>query len=121
MKPDLSYYHRKLLALRERVAQNMQGLADETKPAPAGDGNLSGPIDDLADVSARKVDEALTLELAATEAQLAEAIEAALDRMEHGVFGLCESCGKSIARERLNAVPYAANCIRCARERQAVA
>lgn len=38
-------------------------------------------------------------------------IQAALERIEEGTYGLCVTCGKPIAPERLEAVPYAARCI----------
>lgn len=38
-------------------------------------------------------------------------IEAALGRIEEGTYGRCTSCGKPIALERLEAVPYATLCI----------
>ena len=38
-------------------------------------------------------------------------IEAALGRIEEGTYGLCVTCGRPIAPERLEAVPYAARCI----------
>lgn len=44
-----------------------------------------------------------------------EAIENALGKIEAGGFGTCESCGREIERERLNALPWAALCIRCAK------
>ncbi|MCY1664232.1 TraR/DksA family transcriptional regulator [Rhizobium sp. SL86] len=42
------------------------------------------------------------------------AIEAALERIAHGTYGLCGKCGEPIARERLDAVPHAALCAACA-------
>lgn len=41
-------------------------------------------------------------------------IEAALSRLEAGTYGTCESCGRTIASERLEARPAARTCIRCA-------
>jgi DnaK suppressor protein len=38
-------------------------------------------------------------------------IHAALERIEEGTYGLCVTCGKPIATERLEAVPWAARCI----------
>ncbi len=38
-------------------------------------------------------------------------IDAALGRIEDGTYGRCMSCGKLIAAERLEAVPYATLCI----------
>lgn len=40
-------------------------------------------------------------------------IEGALKRIEAGTFGLCQTCGKPIAPERLEALPWALDCIDC--------
>lgn len=40
-------------------------------------------------------------------------IEGALKRIANGTFGLCASCGKPIAPERLDALPWATDCIDC--------
>ncbi len=42
-----------------------------------------------------------------------EAIDAALDRIDAGTFGICARCGKPISAARLNAVPHAALCEEC--------
>lgn len=43
-------------------------------------------------------------------------IEAALARLDGGTYDTCESCGGPIAPERLQAIPWAATCIDCARK-----
>ena len=43
-----------------------------------------------------------------------EQVDRALERIDAGDYGICESCAKPISRERLDAVPYAALCINCA-------
>ena len=40
-------------------------------------------------------------------------IEAALTRLEAGAFGRCQTCGKAIAPERLEALPWALDCVDC--------
>jgi RNA polymerase-binding transcription factor DksA len=40
----------------------------------------------------------------------------ALNRLEEGTFGLCESCGRRIDPRRLRVVPSARYCIECQRE-----
>lgn len=40
-------------------------------------------------------------------------IRAALDRIEAGTYGGCESCGRLIAIERLEAIPFARHCVSC--------
>ena len=43
-------------------------------------------------------------------------IEAALRRLDDGSYGSCTNCGKPIAPERLEAIPWAPLCIDCARK-----
>ncbi len=42
-----------------------------------------------------------------------EEIDAALDKIEHGRYGVCEGCGELIPQPRLEALPYARLCIAC--------
>jgi DnaK suppressor protein len=44
--------------------------------------------------------------------QLAQ-VEAAVARLDDGTFGRCTRCGRAIATERLDALPWAAHCIDC--------
>lgn len=41
-------------------------------------------------------------------------IQAALGRIADGTFGDCVACGEPISEARLNAVPHAARCVKCA-------
>jgi DnaK suppressor protein len=42
------------------------------------------------------------------------AVDAALVRVGEGTYGVCEVCGRPIAPERLEAIPWAATCVSCA-------
>jgi len=42
-------------------------------------------------------------------------VEAAVRNVEAGIYGICETCGRPIAAERLAARPAARTCIDCAR------
>ena len=46
------------------------------------------------------------------EAHLVQ-IEGALRLIALGTFGMCQTCGKPIAPERLEAIPWATDCIDC--------
>lgn len=63
--------------------------------------------------SEREGDEVLE-ELGATGLSEIRMIRAALDRIDQGEFGYCVECGEPIAEERLEIVPHAARCARCA-------
>jgi DnaK suppressor protein len=47
-----------------------------------------------------------------TQAHLSE-VEAALDRVRAGTYGVCERCGGTIPAARLEARPVARACVRC--------
>jgi RNA polymerase-binding transcription factor DksA len=78
------------------------------------EGELDEPMNADSDERAveRHDDEVLE---AMGEAGLAElrGIEAALDRIAHGRYGICARCGQNIAEARLEAVPHAALCQPC--------
>jgi DnaK suppressor protein len=40
-------------------------------------------------------------------------IDAALQRLNSGDFGICDDCGERIPDKRLKAVPWAAYCVPC--------
>ena len=41
-------------------------------------------------------------------------IKLALNQIETGQYGKCTSCGESISKARLEDLPYATRCVRCA-------
>jgi len=43
----------------------------------------------------------------------------ALDRIEHGTYGICRDCGEPIAPARLNAIPWTRVCITCKEKQSA--
>jgi DnaK suppressor protein len=44
-------------------------------------------------------------------------VERALAKLDEGTYGICDSCGKTISEERLEARPWTALCVACASER----
>jgi len=63
----------------------------------------------------------LAFERQHTAALLARALEqvgeidAAIDRLDNGTYGICARCGQPVGEERLAARPATATCVRCAR------
>jgi DnaK suppressor protein len=43
-------------------------------------------------------------------------IDKALSKIKEGSYGKCENCNNDISTERLFAIPFAANCIKCQEE-----
>lgn len=54
-----------------------------------------------------------TMWLVQDHRQRLELVEQALRRIADGSYGRCQTCGKAIDPERLQALPYATQCIQC--------
>jgi DnaK suppressor protein len=48
-------------------------------------------------------------------------IDAAIERLERGVYGRCKQCGRTISPTRLDAMPFAVRCHKCEHERERAA
>jgi len=55
----------------------------------------------------------VNLKLLQTDAKLLRAIEAAIERVDNGEYGICADCGEDISVARLKAVPWTSVCISC--------
>jgi DnaK suppressor protein len=75
-------------------------------------------VGDEADVATRSVEKEMLFELTDSEKQTLDRIEAALRKMEKGVYGECESCQRGIPRLRLQVMPWARYCINCQTEQE---
>jgi DnaK suppressor protein len=45
--------------------------------------------------------------------KLLKSVQAALDRIEDEIYGVCLRCEEPIAEKRLKAIPWASYCVRC--------
>ena len=117
---QIETYRRMLLALRGRLKGDVSHLADEALRTGGGEasGSLSNAPIHMADLGSDAFEKDFTFTLLQNEeAQLGE-IDAALVRIHQGTFGLCEECGKSIPKPRLDALPFTRHCVECARKLQ---
>lgn len=72
-----------------------------------------GEVGDELDAANQTFEREMMFELTNGERLILEDIEAALRKIEKGDFGVCESCHKKIPATRLQAMPWARNCINC--------
>jgi DnaK suppressor protein len=109
---DLDAYRQLLTQLRREVSGDISDLEAD---AFSTDGDRLS-VDNPADIGSESFAQEFSLELLQRdEATLAE-IDEALDRVQAGTFGLCESCEEPIPKARLNAVPHARFCVECQRK-----
>lgn len=57
----------------------------------------------------------LSSQLAEVENRELQHVEVALNKMKEGTYGKCDACNGNIPLARLQALPYAAYCIKCKR------
>src|SRR5919106_1099155 len=69
----------------------------------------------LADSATATLNREIDYTLEENAEQMLSAIDGALLRIENGTYGTCVRCGRPIAEERLEAIPYATRCIDCQR------
>ena len=115
---ELVSYRQVLQTLRSRLRGDLDQMTDEAlrRDMTGGTGNLSNVPLHLADLGTDNYDQEFTLGLIENEQGTLELINQALERMEQGRFGQCVECGEVISKPRLQAIPYARHCIRCARK-----
>ncbi len=110
---DLSRY-RDLETERQQALRRLAGLTDDFDEVVEASRNSNA--DDEHDPEGatiafeRSQVVALVLQV---RGHLAE-VEAAIQRLEAGTFGICERCGRPIAQARLEARPATRTCISCA-------
>ncbi len=69
---------------------------------------------DPADMAANAYTKELMMSMSTNDRQLLESIDAALYRIAEGGYGKCIHCAEPILEKRLEAVPWARYCLRCA-------
>ncbi len=94
------YFRRKLILWRDEILresrETLTTLQTESENHP-----------DLADRASSETDRAIELRARDRQRKLISKIEAALGRIEEGVYGYCEETGEPIALRRLDARPIA--------------
>jgi RNA polymerase-binding protein DksA len=79
---------------------------------------LAGQVHDSSEESVAALLNGMNLTLLNREVQEIADIEAALERIKAGTYGICVDCGDDIVRERLEAYPTAKRCITCQTRRE---
>jgi DnaK suppressor protein len=113
---DLTLHRERLLALRARIQGDTTQMEDN---ALNKDHNQTTSMPNhMAELGSGNFDQEFTLSLLGSEKTALDQIEAAIQRIEDGSYGLCETCGEQIPKTRLDAIPYAALCIHCASQQE---
>ncbi len=102
-------YYKLLIDLRNHASGKLNEHAEDTLRRSAKDdaGDLSSYGQHMADAGTDTFDRDFALSMVASEQEALTEIEAAIQRIKNGTYGICELTQKPITRERLTAVPFA--------------
>jgi RNA polymerase-binding transcription factor len=109
---DTEQLRQRMLEERQRVvdaidnihAENPGSIGEETEETTFQDNHLG-------DIATATFDREMASTLEDNSTHVLTEIDAALKRIDEGTFGVCTRCGKPIAAERLEALPWATLCI----------
>lgn len=112
-KKDLDYF-------KEYLAERLKELLSQAEDTVS---DMTGPSDSFPDPTDRaslEADRNFMLRIRDREHKLIKKIKKALDRIENGTFGICETCGEDISVNRLKARPVTTQCIDCKTKEEAM-
>lgn len=114
----MNRFEKILLSKRNEVLKNFSELEYEFRhPETEHRPNLpSHP----AEAGSDNFDLENTAELLESERHILNDIDRALECIERGTYGLCESCRKHISQRRLQAIPWARFCLNCADKKEKI-
>ena len=103
-----------LVELQRRLKGDVHMMSAEALGGVDSDsGDNRAPIHP-AEVGTHSFEQEFTLNRLSDDGDRLERIEAALDRIGQGNYGLCEECGGRIPKARLEVLPDTPYCVKCA-------
>ncbi len=115
-KTEAKPFKEMLLQLRARLRGDVMAMANAAlnKTRSEANGDLSSMPIHMADIGSDNFEQENTLSLMENEEDTLELVEAALERVEEGQYGVCQECSGQVSKLRLKAIPYTPFCIKCA-------
>ena len=114
MSKDYEAFRKTLLALGARLTGDVQQIEHSTLRQNRSETELSSMPSHIADISGDNSYCDSMLCLMENSRDILSKVNAALERMDEGTYGICEICGNKIPKGRLQAIPYASMCVKCA-------
>lgn len=119
-KKDKKRFEKRLLEEREKLLENMARLENSvlSKNQKESSGDLSSYSFHMADLATDASEREKAFLFASKEGRLLYHIDGALRRLYKNEYGVCQTCGDDISKDRLEAVPHARLCIKCKEEEE---
>jgi len=105
----------KLNNFKEMLNERLEELIREAERTISDMTGSEDTFPDPTDRASLEADRNFLLRIRDRERKLIMKIQEALERIDSGTFGVCESCGEKIGMKRLEARPVTTLCIECKR------
>ncbi len=105
---------------RQQLDNRLKELVEEAGRTVAGMTDGKDNFPDPTDRAALESDRNFLLPIRDRERKLISKIQEAVERIEEGEYGICDSCGEEISTERLKARPVTTLCINCKKQQEAL-
>ncbi len=111
---DLDYFRKHIMEKRRKLLEEMGDLKENTHIA-----NESASTSDstyayhMADVGTDHAEREKAFYWLARENNYLRYLDRALQMIEEETFGICQTCGELISKERLEEVPHTTSCFSC--------
>jgi RNA polymerase-binding protein DksA len=115
---DTAHFKERLLDEQRRVQEALNYIHEENRGQLEDDREEIPSDNHPGDMATSTFDRELAATLEGNEERLLQAIDSALQRIENGTYGICQSCGQPIGAERLEALPWTTQCIDCKRREE---
>jgi DnaK suppressor protein len=103
-----------LAQAREKLLQMRRNLLQEVRDASAASRELGQDgVPDIGDMSSTTYNRDVLLNLSEAQRQTVRDIDAALERIAEGEYGICMRCEEEISPRRLAVRPFSRYCIEC--------
>ena len=116
LPPDEYLSEAELSELHGTLQQQLSELLDAGRQAVHDASQIRETEADELDIAITESNRDFALRMADRERRLLKKIRRALEAMQNGEYGACESCGAAITYKRLLARPVARLCIDCKTE-----
>lgn len=104
---ELEYFKQKLINEKKETEAEIENLKSSAESVDANaDDRRSGTHHHFADVSAENQMKKTSYELLQKQRDKLQKIDASLERIEVGTYGVCIVTGKPIKKERLEIMPF---------------
>ncbi len=99
---------------RRRLIKMREELLNEAKRAYAESQTLGKDgVPDIGDMSSNSYNQEVLMSLSNAQRRAAGDIDAALERIDGGVYGLCAHCEEEIPARRMEVRPFSRYCVEC--------